>query len=201
MTWVEGYSDIWSPNSQTQRIPRPTIHLFFNVNWNSIFHNRGDPPQSPLYVPERDPSLPPGVFTCRMEEWITLCVDGGLVHYHIPVPLRGSRTSLTHERPVLVLPSSDLWPCVHPPVNNLGDVRRHAIETSNHFSLNFLSDSVLLMWISSHTYFSRLLLLLPASLAGLHGGWINHMKVWLCVWDPDSGFHFFHREPGRCPFL
>lgn len=31
--------------------------------------------------------------------------------------------------------------------------------------------------------------------------WINNTKVWLDVWDPDSGFHFPDREPGRCPFL
>lgn len=30
--------------------------------------------------------------------------------------------------------------------------------------------------------------------------WINNTKVWLDVWDPDSGFHFPDREPGRCPF-
>lgn len=30
--------------------------------------------------------------------------------------------------------------------------------------------------------------------------WINNTKVWLDVWDPDSGFHFPYREPGRCPF-
>lgn len=31
--------------------------------------------------------------------------------------------------------------------------------------------------------------------------WINNMKVWLDVEDPDSGFHFLDREPGRCLFL
>lgn len=30
--------------------------------------------------------------------------------------------------------------------------------------------------------------------------WINNTKVWLDVWDPDSGFHFPDREPGWCPF-
>lgn len=30
---------------------------------------------------------------------------------------------------------------------------------------------------------------------------INDTKVWLDVWDPDSGFHFPDREPGWCLFL
>lgn len=30
--------------------------------------------------------------------------------------------------------------------------------------------------------------------------WINNTKVWLDVWDPDSGFHFPDRELGWCPF-
>ncbi len=44
--------------------------------------------QSPLYVPGTDPSIPAEVFTCFMEELITICVDSRLVYGHILVPLK-----------------------------------------------------------------------------------------------------------------
>lgn len=58
------------------------------------------------------------------------------------------------------------------------------------------------MLISQHAYLYRFCST-PSGISSSapESEWINNTKVWLDVWDPDSGFHFPDRQPERCPFL
>lgn len=56
-------------------------------SWNNN-QNGWQQLQSPLYVPGTDPFIPAVVFTCFMEELITICVDSRPVYGHILGPLK-----------------------------------------------------------------------------------------------------------------
>lgn len=111
-------------------------------------------PQSSLYAPAIDPSIPAVVCTCFMEELIISCMDSGLVCSHILVPLRSfSKNFNSTTQPYVIWfllftyqgAGPDGWPRVAPWTHGPEPVHKNnhkEMQTDHSFSLG----AMLLWW-------------------------------------------------------